>query len=133
MVQRVEMVRPVEPQGQSDSPARRQVAAANEIVRVTDSTGKEIGIRRQTALEKALLLKGLGANAASGPYVQLAAVASHVVEIDGAPVPPARNDRQVDAIIARLGDEGLEAVAEAFPLIYPQVDRDQEIQLAKNS
>jgi hypothetical protein len=41
-------------------------------------------------------------------------IASSVVAIDDVPVPPPSNELQIEAMVARLGDEGVAAVARSL-------------------
>jgi hypothetical protein len=123
---------PYAPQ-QPETPSGRAIAAANQPVFVTDSTGRQIGLRRMSALDKALLMKGLGKACDSEAYLGMVFIAAHVSSIDGQPFPPARNERQVESLIAVLDDHGLKAVGKGLESIYIDSDTAAEVDLAKNS
>jgi hypothetical protein len=50
----------------------------------------------------------------TAPYVGMAMMAASATEIDGVPIPFPFNESQIDAAIARLDDEGMEAVTIAI-------------------
>ncbi|GAN79774.1 hypothetical protein [Acidocella aminolytica] len=80
---------------------------------VTDAKGRKIAFRPLGILDQARIYKAVGAdNSENGPYVRLATMAASVTSIDGVPTPASpTNDREVEAAIARLGDEGFLALS----------------------
>lgn len=99
----------------SDNPSGRIVAAASEIKEITDAQGRKIKVRQLDALARFDLMDALGSGSASNEMLLgYAALAACVVEIDGIPVPPMRDKKAVRAAVARLGNDGLAAVAEAL-------------------
>ncbi len=99
----------------SDSPSARLIAAANEALAARDGSGREIALRRLGALDKLRLFKAAGpALAQNAPYLGMAMLAASVTAIEGVPVPYPTNEAQIEAIVARLGDEGIAAVAAAL-------------------
>lgn len=95
------------------APAAATVAAASLTTHVSDATGRKITYRRLGILEQARILKAIGpAQSENGPYVRLATMAAAVVSIDDIPAPPMPiNDRQIEAAISSLGDDGFIAVS----------------------
>jgi len=73
---------------------------------VQDASGRSLSLHRLNALDKLRLFK------AAGPV--LATLASAVTEIDGIPVPPAINEAQIEALVGKLGDTGIAAIAKAL-------------------
>jgi hypothetical protein len=51
----------------------------------------------------------------------MATLAASVSAIDDIPVPPPTNEAQIEALVARLGDPGIAAIAEA---IAPETPTD---------
>lgn len=95
---------------QQPAPAPKAARPADGIERVTDSRGRVIGVRRFDALTRARLFRVLGKDLAeNGPLVDLMATAFTVAELDGEAIPTPASVAQIEALIARLGDEGLEA------------------------
>ena len=98
-----------------DAPSARLIAAAQQAQTVTDALGRRIGLRRPGALDKLRLLKAAGPVLAQNqPWLNMALYAASVTEIDGVPVPPPAAEAQIEALVGRLGDEGLAAVALAL-------------------
>lgn len=97
------------------TPSSRLIAASQQAHSVTDALGRRIGLRRPGALEKLRLLKAAGPGLAQNqPWLNIALYAASVTEIDGVPVPAPASEAQIEALVGRLGDEGLAAVAQAL-------------------
>ncbi len=95
-----------------DTPSARLVAAAQSAPAVTDSEGRVLTLRRLTALDKLRLFKAAGPTLAHNHlWLGMATLACAVIAIDDVPVPPPANEAQIEALVARLGDPGLNAVA----------------------
>jgi hypothetical protein len=85
-------------------------AAAEQIV--TTAAGARLTLRRLNALDKLRLFKAAGPILAQNePWLGMALLASSVVAIDGVPVPLPATEHQIEAMVARLGDAGIAAVA----------------------
>jgi hypothetical protein len=80
---------------------------------VTDANGRKITFRSLGILDQARIYKAIGPlQAENGPYPRLATLAVSVVAYDDVPAPPMPlNDRDVEAAIARLGDDGFVAIS----------------------
>jgi hypothetical protein len=82
-----------------------------EPIIVTDAKGRKLTIRRLNVLDQVRLLRAIGAAQSSNePYVNVVTMAASVSEIDGVPVPPVTNERQIDAAVGRIGDPGFAAI-----------------------
>ena len=82
---------------------------------VRDSEGRVLTLRRLTALDRLRLYKAIGAVLAeNAPYLGMALLAISVTAIDGVPVPLPGSEGQLEGILQRLGDTGIEAVAAAL-------------------
>jgi hypothetical protein len=83
----------------------------NETV-ITDANGRKLTLRKLNVLDQVKLLRAIGPQQSNNePYVTLVNVAASVASIDGVPMPPPVNERQIDAAIARLDDEGFNAIS----------------------
>jgi hypothetical protein len=103
-----------------ETPSERMLAAAQAGPTVTDPLGRRLVLRRLTALDKLRLLKAAGpALAPNTPWMGLALLAASVTAIDDVPVPQPSNEQQIEALVGRLGDEGLATVSEAFAAEEP--------------
>ena len=94
-----------------DTPSERIVKAANATVDLTDSLGRTITVRTLNALDQMRMLRAIGpAQSSNMPYVQMVECVLMATAIDGMPLPTPSNERQIDAGVQRLGDEGMVAV-----------------------
>ena len=97
------------------SPSAMMIAEAGRGWRVEDASGRAIVLRRLNALDKLRLFKAVGpVLAQNAPYLGMAMLACAVVEIDGVPIPPPATEAQIEALVSRLGDAGIAAVAAAL-------------------
>ncbi len=82
-----------------------------EPVVLSDAKGRKLAVRDLSALEQLRLLRAIGPDQSMNqPYVMSVQAAASVVSIDGVPCAKPTNERQIDAMIDRLGDDGLAAV-----------------------
>ncbi len=96
----------------SETPAQRLVAAAEAITSVVDAQGRTLSIRRLGALDRLRLFKAAGAGlVGNAGWMGMATLACSVTAIDDVPVPAPASEAQVEALVARLGDAGIAAVA----------------------
>ncbi len=97
------------------SPSATVVALATVAPTVTDAAGRRIALRRLTALDKLRLFKAAGtALSDNQPWLGMAVLACSVIAIDDVPVPTPANEHQIEAMVARLGDAGIAAIAGAL-------------------
>lgn len=115
----------------ADTPSEAVVKSATEIKYVTDVRGRKLGVQRPRALLRFRLLKILGAdNARNDPLLGNAMLAFLVVDINGDRLPPINSERMLEAMIDRLDDDGLAAVAECLTTqfgIAPVVDAQDDV------
>ncbi len=91
------------------------VLAGTTAPTVTDATGRRIALRRLTALDKLRLFKAAGPDLSQNqPWLGMAVLACSVTSIDEVPVPTPITEQQIEAMIARLGDPGIAAIAAAL-------------------
>ena len=80
-------------------------------VETTDAAGRVLTVRPPHAIDKLRLFKAVGPELGRNPlYLGMAVVAFAVTAIDGVPVPPPSNEHQIENLISRLGNAGLDAV-----------------------
>ena len=97
------------------TPTERVMAANARTVMARDAEGREYTVRRPDALDRLRLFKALGAELSlNTPYLGMALLASAVTTIDGVPMPPPATEAQLEALVRRLGDSGIGAVADAL-------------------
>ena len=97
------------------TPSASIMTSAAAVETVTDEDGRRLTIRRLTALDRLRLFKAAGSMLAQNqPWLGMALIASSVNAIDDVPVPTPANEAQIEAMVARLGDSGISAVAQAL-------------------
>jgi hypothetical protein len=93
------------------TPSEQVAADANATHVLTDSKGRKITLKDPGILAQYRLVKMLGADTAKNEiYVNMVVPLLWVVEIDGDAVAPPATERQIEAIIQRLGYEGVAAI-----------------------
>lgn len=100
---------------QGETPSQSIVKAANKAVTVTDTKGRSLGVRKMPLLDRMRMFEAIGPeNSKNEAYVGYAALACSVVSIDGEEVSRPTSKIQLEALLQRLGDEGINAVADHF-------------------
>lgn len=121
--------------GADASPSQQVVAAGLPQHAVTDRRGRNLVIRRPSALQKFMLMDALGSSSDNKMLFMHAVLAASVIEIDGEPVSFPKSKMQVQALIQRLDDDGIDAAADVFAKAAEDEAGDAEaaMALAKNS
>lgn len=97
------------------TPTQSILAASIRQQEVTDSDGRRLKLRTLTALDTLRLLKAAGPILAQNqPWISMATLVFCVTEIDGIPTPAPANEAQIEALVERLGESGLSAIADAL-------------------
>ena len=97
------------------TPSQAYVAAAQVTKDVIDAAGRTLTIRRINTLDRLRLFKALGPSLAENDrYLGLACLAFAVTAIDGIPIPQPTNEAQLESAIERIGDTGIEAIADTL-------------------
>ena len=97
------------------TPTEIVLRQAEEPKRTTDSSGRTLTLRRLNALEKLRLLKAAGPVLADNQaWMAVALLAASVTAIQDVPIPMPVSEGQIEALVARLGDPGLDAIAESL-------------------
>ena len=118
--------------GQAVSPSS-QVAAASGLKHEKDSRGRLIGVVKPSVLDRYRVLKMLGGETAGNQHaLGYAMLACAVREIDGQPVPMPNTERQIEALIDRLGDEGFEAVGQCLSTHFGMVGEEDREETLRN-
>ncbi len=107
-----------------EGPSARIVAQANAAIQVSDREGRLLTLRRMGALDRLRLFKAIGPVLAQNPpYLGMAMLASSVTAIDDVPVPAPATEAQIEALISRLGDSGIAAVADG---LRPEIEQNAD-------
>jgi hypothetical protein len=93
------------------TPTEELVKAAIADTTLDCDDGRKIKVRKPGPLAQFRIVQAAGAeSAANNTYMQMINPLIYVYEIDGQPVHLPMNPREIEALIARLGDDGLNAV-----------------------
>jgi hypothetical protein len=78
---------------------------------ITDAKGRKLTLRKLNVLDQVRLLRAVGPDQARNqPYFEVVTMAASVSDIDGIPCMIPTNERQIDAAIDRIGDDGFGAL-----------------------
>jgi hypothetical protein len=78
---------------------------------IKTADGKVLVLRKLKAIEQVRLLRAIGAEQSNNqPYVRIVEAAASVESIDDVPNPIPRNEAQIDGMIQRIGDDGLNSI-----------------------
>jgi hypothetical protein len=113
------------------APKSRVSLIDDRTAAIRDSKGRTLTVKRLSVVEKMRLAKALGEHSGNDSYSNFAVVGAAVREFDGSPVPFPMTNLQLEAIVQRLDDAGMEAALEA--LIAVSAPAQQEtLDVAKN-
>lgn len=89
---------------------------------IIDSQGRRLSLRRLTALDRLRLFKAAGPTLSQNDrWLGMAMLAVSVTTIDDIPIPQPGTEPQIEALVERLGDAGIAAVASALdPATVPR-------------
>jgi hypothetical protein len=97
------------------APSRGIVERSQDIYAVRDELGRNLGVRRLNALQRLRLLKAAGpVLSQNDAWLNIAALACSVVEVDGVPRVAPGTEAQIETLVSELGDAGLRAVADVL-------------------
>ncbi|WP_435018494.1 hypothetical protein TA3x_000468 [Tundrisphaera sp. TA3] len=100
-----------QPHPEAETPSQSIVKAANQVLTVTDALGREIGIRKLNALDRIKMFEVVGSeNSSNQAYMIYASAACHAASIDGEAVSRPATRLQLEALVKRLDEEGIEAI-----------------------
>lgn len=95
-----------------ETPSQSIVRAANQPATITDAQGRKIGLKKLNPLDRLRLFEVIGPeNSKNEQYVGYAALAFLVSSLDGEPVARPANKIQLEALVQRLDDDGMDAIA----------------------
>lgn len=92
---------------------------------IRDSRRRMLTVKRLNAIEKMRLARALAENSGNDSYANFAVVAASVRELDGEFIPFPMNTIQLEALVARLDDQGMEAALVALVSVSSAAQIDQ--------
>ncbi len=102
---------------------------ANKEIKI-QAGGREIVVRQPDVLAQLRLVDAIGESASNRVYLSMVLPLIYVAEIDGSPVPMPTTKREAEALFARLGEAGLQALNESIDEHFSR-DAAAEVQSAK--
>jgi len=109
------------------TPSEQVVAKAADII-VTDSAGRAIKLKKPGVLAQFRLVEIMGDTAKNQVYMGMVLPLIYVTAIDGEPVFQPTSKLQVEALIQRLDEHGIDAVMEGvnanFGALNPDADKE---------
>ncbi len=115
----------------NDTPAAQLVAKASETTEVTDARGRVITLKKPGVLAQYRLVEILGDTAKNEVYMGMVLPLIFVTAIDGDLVTLSRKS-EVEALIQRLDEHGILAVADAVTKNYGKPDAEADKATLKN-
>jgi len=89
--------------------------AAPETVETVDAQGRILTLKKPGVLAQFRLVEALGDSAKNETYMGMVFPLLFVSAVDGEPVPQPRSKGEVEALIQRLGDDGIAALMVEIP------------------
>jgi hypothetical protein len=91
------------------TPSAELLKAAKAEATITDSKGRAIVLKKPGVLAQYRLVEALGKTASNEVYMGMVLPLIYIASIDGEPV-SATNKLQIEALIQRLDEDGIQAV-----------------------
>jgi hypothetical protein len=116
----------------NQTPSAQVVTKAISATTVTDSAGRTITLKKPGVLAQYRLIEALGATAKNEVYMAMAMPLIYVSEIDGDSVILPSTKIQVEALIQRLDEHGIQAVIQGMQENFGKSDPDADKAALKN-
>lgn len=124
--------------GYTETPTAAIVASGKRVVETIDGLGRRLKVRFVSARDRMMLAKAIGSELAKNEvYLGYATLAWAVVELDNGSgedprIPPMVKPSEVEFLVDRLGDEGLEAVGKVYKEHFADLMKGPDVDIAKN-
>jgi|SRR5579872_4999583 len=116
-----------------ETPSETHVREALKETIVEDARGRKIKLVRPPVLAQFKLIRMLGGEAsANQTYVQMLLPLLYVAAIDGAPVFFPASELEIDALIARLDEDGIACVMKGVVENFAEQSSDERRATVKN-
>lgn len=111
----------------NETPSQQVIAKAAAEILVTDAQGRKIKLKKPGVLAQFRLVEILADSAKNEVYMGMVLPLIYVAEIDGEAVMMPNSKREVEALIQRLDEDGISAVAQGvmanFGASNPEADK----------
>jgi hypothetical protein len=114
----------------TSTPAEQVIAAAIASASVRDERGRLIVLKRPGILAQFRIVEVAGESAKNEVYMRMILPLIFVTEIDGDPILQPANKIQLEALITRLDDPGIDAVMKGVKENWGQRDDPEGDKLA---
>lgn len=114
------------------TPSQQLVKAADAAITIETPNGLTITLKKPGVLSQFRLVKMLGASASNTTYVNMVLPITYITAIDGRGVQYPNNEREIEALITRLDDEGVDAVMNAVYSAFGKQNPDEDKAAVKN-
>lgn len=116
-----------------ETPSTQMIKSASAEVVVTDARGRAITLKKPGVLAQFRMIEMLGAAAAANQvFVNMVLPVTFVTAIDGDPVSRCSTRGELDALIQRLDEEGIQAVMEGVPQHFSPPNLEKDAEAVKN-
>lgn len=113
------------------TPSEQVIEQSQSEMVVTDSRGRSITLKNPGVLAQYRLVKMIGAEAAKNEvYVNMMLPILWVVRIDDSAIHAPSSEREIEALISRLGEEGIASIVGHMQA--GSVDNKDDQELVKN-
>lgn len=116
-----------------ESPSQQLVREAVAEQIVPDARGRKITLRKPAVIQQFRLVRLLGDAAANATYMAMVFPLIFVTAIDGDPVLPPQKESEIEALIQRLDEDGIDAVVKGVGEYWGEQDAQGTHDLAKKS
>lgn len=93
-----------------ESPSEQLIAKAIEEFATQDARGRVFKLRKPGLLQQFRLVEVIGESAKNEVYLNMCRPLIFIASIDGDPITQPLNKLELEGLITRVGDEGLDAV-----------------------
>jgi hypothetical protein len=114
------------------TPSDDLIARAMAEVTITDARGRTIKLKKPGVLAQFRLVEALGETAKNQVYTAMVLPLIYVSEIDGDAVFQPTSKREIEALIQRLEDDGIEAISAAVMENFGKSNSDADKAALKN-
>ena len=113
----------------AENPSAELVRRASAEISITDPRGRVITLKKPGVLAQFELIKVLAEHAKNSVYVNMVLPLIYVTAIDGEPVFQPTSQLQINGLITRLDEDGIEAIGLAvlknFSLPDPKAAKEE--------
>ena len=113
-------------------PSEQVIAKSLSEIEIVDARGRKLTLKKPGVLAQYRLVEMLGNTAANQTYVGMVLPLIYLSEIDGVSVPQPVSKRELEALIQRLDEDGIEAVSTNVMQSFGKSDPDADKAALKN-